>query len=367
MRHAAGVLALLAALASAPACSVGAMPSREDSGAKAPAVPPGGVLLRGAGATFPSVLYAEWFRRYQADHPDRVVAYEAVGSGEGIRRFSGRAGANDAPIDFGASDVAMRPDEIAAVARGGVLLPLTAGSVALAYELPDVPGDLKLSREAFAGIFLGTITNWSDPRIARSNPGVKLPNLTISTVVRQDGSGTTFAYTRHLDAVNPVWRSRYGAATLINWPGSAMRAVGNEGVAARIKQSVGAIGYVGYEFARKIGLKVALVENRAGVFVGPTDGSAMAALAGAGSADPAHADLADPPAREAYPIVTLTFVMLYRTYPDPRTPQALHDLFTWCLTDGQQYASGLGYVPLPPGIISQARATLDGVGATATH
>src|SRR6185295_9777422 len=204
-------------------------------------------------------------------------------------------------------------------------------------------GDLKLSRDAYAGIFLGTINNWNDPRIARTNPGMKLPNLTITTVVRQDSSGTTFAFTKHLDATSAAWRSQFGPATLVNWPGNAMRALGNEGVAARINQSLGSVGYVSYEFARKIGLRVALLENRAGRFVGPTESASAAALAEAELPDSMRVYVPDPSGHEAYPIVTLTWVLLYRAYPDARKHQTLHDLFRWCLTDGQRYAAGLGY------------------------
>ena len=229
----------------------------------------------------------------------------------------------------------------------------------LAYNLPELTADLKLSRDAYAGIFLGTITKWNDPRIARTNPGVKLPNLTITTVVRQDSSGTTFAFTKHLDAISDAWRSQFGPATLVNWPGNSMRALGNEGVAARINQSLGSIGYVSYEFARKIGLKVALLENRAGSFVGPTAVASVAALAEAELPDSMRVYIPDPSGREAYPIVTLTWVLLHRTYADARKDQALRDLFRWCLTDGQQYAAGLGYIPLPPSIVRRSMATLD--------
>jgi phosphate transport system substrate-binding protein len=340
-------------------CSVGAVPSKESGTRKTATVPPGGVLIRGAGATFPSVLYDDWFRRYQAEHPNRVVAYDAVGSGEGIRRFIGRAVPLDEQVDFGASDAALQDDEIARVPGGALLVPLTAGSVALAYNLPDVPGDLALSREAYAGIFLGTIGNWNDPRIARANPLVKLPNLTITTVVRQDASGTTFAFTKHLDATSEAWRSQFGPATLVNWPGNSMRALGNEGVAARISQSVGSVGYVSYEFARKMGLRVALLENRAGHLVGPDASASGAALAGVTLPESNRVYVPDPPGRDAYPIVTLTWVLLHRTYPDGRTSQTLHDLFKWCLTDGQQYAAGLGYIPLSPEIVRRSIETLD--------
>ena len=149
----------------------------------------------------------------------------------------------------------MSDADMALVDRGALLLPVTAGGVVLAYNLPGFEGDLKLSRAAYAGIFLGEIKNWNDPAIAKTNPGVRLPRLTIATVVRQDRSGTTFAFTNHLSAMSPeMARPLMARPHYVNWPGNAMRATGNEGVAGRIKQSVGSIGYVGYEFARRLGL-----------------------------------------------------------------------------------------------------------------
>jgi len=340
-------------------CSAGAVPRKESARESTPAVPPGGVLLRGAGATFPSVLYEKWFSVYHAAHPNQVVAYEPVGSGEGVRRFVGQHVDAEERVDFGASDAAMRDDEIAAVRDGAILVPVTAGSVALAYNLPDLPTSLRLSRQAYVGIFTGEIRNWNDPRIAKTNPGVKLPNLTIATIVRQDGSGTTFAFTKHLDAISDSWRTRYGAATLVNWPGNSMRASGNEGVAARIKASLGSVGYVGYEFARRAGLSAALLENHAGQFVAPSEQSASEALAQAELPENLRLYVPDPPAVNAYPVVTLTWILLYRNYPDSPTSQALHELFRWCLTDGQRYASELGYVPLPPNIAQRSLTALD--------
>ncbi|HMF99050.1 MAG TPA: phosphate ABC transporter substrate-binding protein PstS [Vicinamibacterales bacterium] len=356
-----GALVLLAA-GVVSGCRAEAVPRRmSEIKATAPLVPPGGSLIEGAGATFPATLYGEWFRIYTGHHPDRIVAYDAVGSGEGIRRFIGRAVGDDERVDFGASDAAMRDDEMAAVPAGAVLVPLTAGSVALAYNLPDLRGDMQLSREAYLGIFLGAIRTWNDPRIARSNPGVALPDLTITTVVRQDGSGTTFAFTKHLDAISDVWRDRYGAATLVDWPGNSMRATGNEGVAGRIKQSIGSIGYVGYEFARKAGLRTARLENHAGQFVGPDPKSAAAAFADLPLPDNLRLYVPDPSGADAYPVVTLTWVLLYRHYDDPRKSAEIRDLFRWCLNDGQQYADGLGYARLPAGIVRQSLAALERV------
>jgi len=191
-------------------------------------LPPGSILLTGAGATFPSVLYNRWFTVYRDSHPNTFIKYAAVGSGEGVRRFIGTNVAEEEKVDFGASDSAMSDAEIARADQGALMVPLTAGCVVLAYNLPELPGDLKLSRKAYTGIFLGEIKQWNDPLIAQSNPGVKLPNRTIATVVRQDGSGTTFAFTKNLDAVSEKWRSQFGPATLVNWPGNAMRAKGNE-------------------------------------------------------------------------------------------------------------------------------------------
>jgi phosphate transport system substrate-binding protein len=340
-------------------CSAGAVPRKESARGPQPVVPAGGVLLRGAGATFPSLLYEKWFSLYQAAHPSDVITYEAVGSGEGIRRFVGQHLDEEEQVDFGASDAAMRDDEIAIVPAGAILVPVTAGSVALAYNLPGLAADLRLSRSAYIGIFTGEIRNWNDPRIARANPGVKLPNLTIATVVRQDGSGTTFAFTKHLDAASDAWRTRYGAATLVDWPGNSMRATGNEGVAARIKASIGSVGYVSDEFARRVGLRVALVENRAGSFVVPSEQSSSAALAGVELPENMRLYVPDPAGHDAYPVVTLTWILLYRNYSDSPKAQALRDIFRWCLTDGQKYAPELGYTPLPSNIVQRSLAALD--------
>lgn len=326
--------------------------------AKAPA---GGVLLRGAGATLPSPLYKEWFTVYQSGHPDTVVTYDSVGSGEGIRRFLGKNVKQEEMVDFGASDAAMSDDEIAQAPKGVLLLPMTAGAVVLAYNLPDFEGDLRLSRKAYAGIFQGEIKNWNDRQIAEANPGKKLPKLTIATVVRQDGSGTTYAFTKHLDAISDRWRSRYGPATLVNWPGNAMRAPGNEGVAGRINQSIGSIGYVSYEFAHKLKLKIAALENRSGRFVMPTGQSSGAALASAELPENLRLFMPDPPGPDAYPIVTFSWILLYPSYEDARKAKAVRELFRWCLSDGQNHASRLGYVRLPPSITTRALIALDGM------
>jgi len=316
-------------------------------------------MLRGAGATFPSVLYLRWFDAYQKEHPDTVVTYEAVGSGEGVRRFIGAGVVDAEQVDFGASD-----EEMARTTHGALLIPMTAGSVAIAYDLPGFEGDLKLSRQALAGIFLGAIRKWNDPLLQKCNPGAKLPNLTITTVVRADASGTTFALTKHLDAVSEQWRNQFGPATVVNWPGNAMRAKGNEGVAARIKQAEGSIGYVGYEFARKASLRSALLENKDGRFVPPLAANAIAALSRAELPENLRAYVPDPAGADSYPVVTMTWILLHRDYADAAKAKAVHDLFAYTLSDAtQKQALELGYVPLPDGVAHKALQALEQVSA----
>jgi phosphate transport system substrate-binding protein len=322
--------------------------------------PAGAVVVKGAGATLPFPLYKEWFAAYQSGHPGTVVTYDSVGSGEGIRRFLGKNVKPEERVDFGASDATMRDEEIAP-SNGVLLLPMTAGAVVLAYNLPNFEGDLKLSRNALAGIFLGEIRNWNDRQIAEANPGSKLPKLTIATVVRQDGSGTTFAFTKHLDAISDRWRSQYGPETLVNWPGNAMRASGNEGVAGRINQSSGSIAYVSYEFARKLKLRIAALENRSGHFVAPNGRSSEAALACAELPDNPRLFVSDPPGASAYPIVTFSWILLYPTYTDAKRAKIVRELFRWCLSEGQNYASQLGYVKLPPSLAARSLTVLESV------
>ena len=241
-------------------------------------IPPGSILLKGAGATFPALLYEKWFALYMGSHPEIIVQYEPVGSGAGIERFIGQGVDDDKRVDFGASDAAMTDAEIARVERGVKLVPMTAGGVVLAYNIPGLQGELKLSRAAYAGIFLGKIKEWNDPVIADCNPGLPLPKLTITTAVRSDGSGTTFAFTKHLDAISSEWRQRHGPATLVDWPGRAMRAKGNEGVVGLVLQSVGSIGYMELGYAQRLNLKIASIENKAGNYIVPSRESALKAI-----------------------------------------------------------------------------------------
>ena len=355
------ILAPACALALWVGCSSPAKPPASQERAAesvADSIPAGSTVIRGAGATFPSVLYKRWFTVYHEANPGTYVKYAAVGSGEGIRRFLGKDLAEGEAVDFGASDAAMSDAQINEAGNNVLMIPATAGCVVLAYSIPGFTGELKLSRRAYADIFLGEIANWNDKRIAETNPGVKLPDLTIVTVVRQDSSGTTYAFTRNLDAINERWRAQFGPSTLVNWPGEAMRAKGNEGVAGLIEKSAGSIGYVGYEFARRIGLDYATLENKDGKFVRPSEQSCSTALGTAEMPANLRAFVPDPAGTDSYPISTFSWILLRKRYTNAQTAEAGRRLFLWALQDGQKYASELGYVPLPDPVLEKSLTAL---------
>jgi len=316
-----------------------------------------GVALQGAGATFPAPLYRKWIDIYTRMNPNVAIDYQAVGSGEGIKRFL--AGV----VDFGASDAAMSDEQISQAKAGVKLIPATAGIVVLAYNLPDVKGALKLSREVYADIFLGKIRVWNDPRIQALNPDLKLPRQTITLVARLDSSGTTYAMTNHLNAISEEWRKGPGVGKLVDWPGNTMMASGNEGVAARIKRSWGAIGYVEYGFAKHLGLPMAYLENKAGRFVEPAPESGQAAIAANVDLIPGNLRvfLPDPEGEDAYPIVTFTWLLLHERYEDSRKGAAVKRFVDWTLTDGQGYSADMGYIPLPDAVATTARVAVNAV------
>jgi phosphate transport system substrate-binding protein len=312
--------------------------------------------VRGAGATFPAPLYKKWLEQYRHQHPDVKISYEAVGSGEGTERFLAQA------VDFGASDAALSDEQIAKVDRGVRLIPTTAGSIVLAYNLRGV-SDLELSRDVYVDIFAGEITKWNDPRITKINPDVALPNRTIAVVARQDSSGTTFAFTNHLSAISEDWRDRGpGTGKLIDWPGAVMLAPGNEGVAGLIKRTPDSIGYVEYGMASRTGLTMAALENKAGNYVEPTGTSGMATLTNAELPDNLRAFFPDPDGSDSYPIVTFTWILLYAKYDDPEVSRPLKAFMRWCLVEGQEFSEELGYIRLAPTVADAALTAVESVG-----
>src|ERR1700730_16736994 len=223
---------------------------------------------QGAGATFPAPLYQRWIAEYTKSNPGLQINYQGVGSGAGIKQFTQNL------VAFGASDAAMKDVEISAVKQGVVLIPATAGSIVLAYNLPGVE-NLKLSREAYTGIFLGKITKWNDPAIAKANEGAKLPDSAVTVCERSDGSGTNFVFTKHLSAISPEFKDKVGEGTSVTWP-TGVAGKGNDGVTALIKQNKGAIGYVEYGYAKNNKLSFAALQNKAGDFVTATTASGAA-------------------------------------------------------------------------------------------
>jgi len=315
----------------------------------------GRVILRGAGATFPAPLYEKWIQTYRQQQPEVAITYDVVGSGEGQRRFL-----NDV-VDFGASDAALTDEQMARVKAGARLVPVTAGIVVLAYNLPGLSGPLRLGRDAYVDILAGRIRTWDDARIRAHNPSLTLPHRSIAIVARQDSSGTTFALTNHLSAVSTAWRDQGpGVGNLVDWRG-AMLARGNEGVAGRIKVSEGSIGYVEYHFAKRLGLSMVHVQNKAGRYVAPGEPGGQAALAANVKQMPSNLRLflPDPDGEESYPIVTFSWLLVYDRYPDPSKTAALKKFLAWGLTTGQSFSRELGYIPLPAEVTSLSLAALD--------
>jgi phosphate transport system substrate-binding protein len=313
-----------------------------------------GLELRGAGSTFSAPLYERWIRGFVHMNPSVAVHYDAIGSGEGVARFVANT------VDFGASDVPLPSSEAARIERGAIQAPSTAGMIVLAYNLPGLAGELKLPQDVYVDIFLGRIQSWDDPRIRAANPGLNLPSKNIAVVVRQDSSGTTFAFTNHLAAVSKRWSDEGpGVGKLVAWPQTAMIAKGNEGVASRIKISAGAIGYVEYGFAHRMGLPVAALQNKEGLFVRPAQETGTAALtASAGSGlDALSASMTNPPGAEAYPIVTYSWLLLYGNYP-PERARAIISFVDWGLSEGQTFAADLGYLALPSSVVELGKSAL---------
>jgi phosphate transport system substrate-binding protein len=310
------------------------------------------ITLNSSGSTFIAPINGRWFAEYNKLHPDVQINYQSVGSGQGIKSFVGGL------TDFGASDAAMSDADIASVKGGGVvLLPMTAGSIVLSYNLPGVTAAIQLPRDVYPAIFLGEITKWNDPKIVAANPGVTLPDLPITVAYRADGSGTTFVFSNHLAAISPEFNTKVGGGKTVKWP-VGVGGKGNEGVSALIKQTPGTIGYVEYGYAQQIKLPMAALQNAAGKFVAPTPDSGSTALAQVDLPANLRAFVHDPTGDASYPIVTFSWWLCHTTYTKPGVADAIKALATWCLTDGQKLAPDLGYLPLPASVVTKVQAAV---------
>ena len=308
------------------------------------------VRLIGSGASFPFPIYSAWFKDFSKKNYGVTVDYQAKGSGAGIQDFTNRT------VDFAGSDAAMTDEEIAKVTDGVVLLPVTAGEIVLAYNLPGNPKNLKLPRDVYPDIFLGKVTKWSDPKIVAANPGLKLPDLQITVVRRSDSSGTNFVFTKHLSAISPEFAKDVGFGTTVQWPKSdkIVAAPKNDGVTATIKQTPGAIGYIEYGYAKLTKADFALLQNKAGQFVLADTKSGQATLATATFDDRLRGWIEDPAGPDAYPIATFTWLLFYKKQ-DAKKAEWLRKLVEYCVTTGQSISDSMGYIPLPANVIEKIR------------
>jgi phosphate transport system substrate-binding protein len=313
----------------------------------------GNVSLTGAGASFPAPLYASWFTDLNKKYPNLQVNYQSVGSGAGVEQFL------KGTVDFGASDVAMTDEEIQKIPqdKGVLLLPVTAGGIVLAFNLPGI-SELKLPRAIYTDILLGNIKTWNDPKIAAANPGVNLPNQPITVVYRSDGSGTTGVFTKHMSAISPEWKSKVGEGKSVNWP-VGVGGKGNEGVTAQIKQTQGAVGYIEYGYAKQNNIPFATLENQAGKFVKYNDQSASETLAAVTLPENLRAFIADPQGDNSYPIASYSWILAYKNYPDVAKAKAMEATIEYALTEGQKISGELGYIPLPQPVIEKVAAAAD--------
>jgi phosphate transport system substrate-binding protein len=310
------------------------------------AVAQGEVLINGAGATFPNPIYSKWFDVYKQKNPSIQINYQSIGSGGGIRQVL--AGT----VDFGATDGPMTDEQLAQAKTKILHFPTVLGSDVPTYNIPGVTGELNFTAAALAGIYLGKITKWNDPAIAKPNPGVKLPNEDIVVVHRADGSGTTYIWTDFLCKVSEEWKTKVGRNASVNWP-VGLGGKGNEGVTGQVKQTPYSIGYVELIYALQNNLPYGRVQNSSGAFVKADLASTTAAAAGAAKNMPEdfRVSITNPDGKAAYPISSFTWLLIPSTISDNAKKAALVGFLKWMLADGQNYAKDLNYAPLPKEVV----------------
>jgi phosphate transport system substrate-binding protein len=311
------------------------------------------LTINGAGATFPYPIYSRWFDEYHRRHPDVQINYQSIGSGGGIRQLL--AGT----VDFGATDGPMTDEQLRQAKVKILHLPTVLGADVATYNVAGAPRDLRFTPEALAGIFLGTVTRWNDPALAKANPGARLPAADIIVVHRSDGSGTTYVWTDYLSKVSETWRTKVGRNTSVNWP-VGLGAKGNEGVAGLVSQTPNSIGYIELVYAMQNKLAYGMVQNATGAFVKPDLASVTEAAASVAKTmpDDFRVSITNPPGKGAYPIASFTWLLVPVQMNDPKKAQVLSGFLTWMLTDGQKLASQLGYAPLPKEVIERETRAL---------
>jgi phosphate transport system substrate-binding protein len=307
--------------------------------------------LTGAGATFPYPIYSKWFNEYSAAHPGVEVNYQSIGSGGGIRQVTSGL------VDFGASDMPMTDQMLAASKVKLIHIPTVLGAVVPIFNVPDVT-DLRFSPETLANIYLNKITNWNDPNIAKDNPGVKLPDQKIIVVHRSDGSGTSFIFTDYLSKISKEWKSGPGSGTSPNWP-VGVGGKGNEGVAGLVRQLPGAIGYVELIYALQNHINFGSLRNAAGNWVKASiDGVTAAAASVKDMPADFRVSITDAPGPDAYPISSFTYLLIPAHPTDMTKEKVLRDMLSWMIKSGESEVSALSYAPLPQNLADKVLNTI---------
>jgi phosphate transport system substrate-binding protein len=309
-----------------------------------------GLLINGAGATFPAPLYQKWFSEYNKLNPNIKFNYQPIGSGGGIKQLS------EGTIDFGASDAFMKDDQIAKV-PDVVHIPTVLGAVVVVHNLQDTKS-VRFSPETLANIFLGKITKWTDPAVAADNPGVKMPDRSITIARRSDGSGTNAIFTDYLSKVSPEFKSKVGSGTSVSWP-VGLGGKGNDGVTALVKSTPGSIGYVELAYAVQQKLSVAELKNKEGNWVKPSIESTTAAAAGVEMPADYRVSITNASGKDAYPIAGFTWLLVHKDMKDQAKGTAMVRFLRWALTDGEKMASPLDYAPLPRQVQERVLKTVD--------
>jgi phosphate transport system substrate-binding protein len=312
------------------------------------------IQINGAGATFPYPIYSKWFAEYNRVHPNVQINYQSIGSGGGIRQVVNNT------VFFGATDGPMTDEQLKS-APGPILhLPTVLGAVVPVYNVAGVTPDLKFSGALLADIFLGKVTRWNDPAIAKLNAGVKLPSTDITVVHRSDGSGTTYIWVDYLSKVSPEFKGKVGVNTSVNWP-VGVGGKGNEGVAGLVSQTPGSLGYVELIYALQNKIPYGSVQNPSGEFVRASVDSVTSAAAAAAASMPSdfRVSITNASGTGAYPISSFTWLLVYENPSDKVRGRIMVDFVRWALSEGQKFATELGYAPLPDSVIKLEMTTLD--------
>ena len=305
--------------------------------------------ITGAGATFPYPIYAKWADAYKKA-TGMGMNYQSIGSGGGIKQITAKT------VNFGASDMPMKAEDLEK--NGLMQFPAIMGGVVPVYNLKGIKaGEIKFTGELLANIYLGKVKKWNDAAIAGLNPGVKLPDETITVVHRSDGSGTTFLWTNYLSKVSADWKSAAGEGTSVKWP-AGVGGKGNEGVASYVQKISGALGYVEYAYAKQNKLTAGQMKNKAGKFVEPTDTSFKAAAAGAEwtKTPGMGVVLTDQPGDGSWPVTGASFILIHKTQEKPELGREVLKFFDWAFANGEKMADELDYVPMPAPVVKVIQA-----------